>query len=203
MNNYDLRKIKELFARIFVLAVQNKINFDSFTYLLERSLFVRKIEKNEYDDYFNKSLIEIFQDITNLQINEDNSFGIFNDAYWCGYSYFDIYLSKKKSFAFIFLKLPFKTMIEVYSIFHEMDISSLLSYFDSLDQKKTILRLLCEKKRCSLTKLSNSTGINPATIAKYNSSDELLYKASFQNIFAIAKFFDSPISLFATTIISE
>ena len=57
MNDYN---IKDLFARLFVLAIQNKINFYSFTHHLERSEFVLKIEENEYDDYFNKDILTIF-----------------------------------------------------------------------------------------------------------------------------------------------
>lgn len=196
MSNLDIRKVKELFARIFVLGVQNKINLYSFTKALERSEFVSKIEKGQYDDYFNHPLEAIFFDITKQSIKKDESYGIYDDAYWCGYSYFELYLRIKKSFAFIFLKLSFSHMLDIYPMYHEMDISSLLEYFDELDQEKTIMRLLCEEKKASLTNLSDSTGINKATLAKYNASDEALYQASFQTIYKLSTFFDVPISLF-------
>lgn len=201
MNELDLRKVKELFARLFVLAIQNKINFDSFIYSLERSTFLKKIQIGEYDDYFNKPLQTIFKDITNFEIKSDTSYGIYNDAYWCGYSYFELYRRLNKSFAFIFLKLPLKRMMDIYSIYHEMDISSLVDYFNKLDKEKTIMRLLCERKQCSITDISLATGINPATLSKYNASDDALYKASFQSIMHIVKFFDAPISLFVQNII--
>ena len=196
MNNIDIRKTKELFARIFVIAIQNRVNFDSFTYSLERSEFVNKIEKGEYDEYFNRSLAAIFKDITGFQIDSDNSYGIYNDAYWCGCSYFELHERTNKSFAFIFLKLPLKKMMDLYSIYHEMDISSLLDLFAKLDQETTILRLLCERKNKSLSDISAVLNINKATLAKYNSDDEHLYNASFQTIHKIAKYFDVPISLF-------
>ena len=65
MNDYN---IKDLFARLFVLAIQNKINFYSFTHHLERSEFILRIEENEYDDYFNKNILNIFFDVTNNHI---------------------------------------------------------------------------------------------------------------------------------------
>ena len=101
MINIDV--LKETFSRLFVIAVNNKMNLSSFSYQLERSEFVKKIEEGKYDDYFNKSLISIFYDITGITINDDNSYGIYNDAYWCGYSYFEIFLRTKKSFSYIFL----------------------------------------------------------------------------------------------------
>ena len=87
-------------------------------------------------------------------------------------------------------------MMKLYSIYHEMDISSLLEYFNQQDQEKTILRLLCEERNCSISRLSSLTWISKATLSKYNASDVALYKGSFQTIYRIAMFFDVPVSLF-------
>ena len=45
-------------------------------------------------------------------------------------------------------------MFQYFPIYHEMDISSLVSYFISLNKEKTILRILCENKKCSLNEIS-------------------------------------------------
>ncbi len=197
MSNFNTREVKELFARLFVLGISNKINFIAFTKAIERSEFVKKIENGQYDEYFNKSLTQIFFDITNRRIDNDTSFGVFNDAYWCGYSYFELHLKTKRSFSFIFLKLPLSKMMEAYPVYHEMDVSSLIDYFYKLDQEKTILKLLCIENKCSIPKLSSQTGISETTLSKYKASDEALSKASFQAIYKIATYFDAPISLFA------
>ena len=194
--NSSVKTYKETFARLFVLAVQNKINFSSFTYQLERSKFINIVESGFYNDYLNKSLTEIFFDITGNKISEDSSYGIFNDAYWCGYSYFELFLRTQKPFSYIFLKLPFERLMEIYSIYHEMDFSSLLTYFNEQEKKFTILRLLCKNKKVSLPELSSLTGINLATLSKYNAGDEFLYKASFQNVVIISNVLDAPINLF-------
>lgn len=195
MNNIGF--LRETFSRLFVIAVNNKMNLSSFSYQLERSEFIKKIEDGKYDDYFNKSLIFIFNDITGITINDDSSYGVYNDAYWCGYSYFEIFLRTKKSFSYIFLKLPLVKMMDIYPIYHEMDISSLLDLFAKQEQEKTILRALCEQNRISLPKLSTSTGIGLATLSKYNADDKALYNASFQNIIQIAHYFNVPINMFA------
>jgi len=196
MNSFDTKPVKEIFCRLFVLAIQNKVNFLAFTKALERSEFVYKIEDGKYDEYFHKSLIDIFYDITKMQLNEDTSFGIYNDAYWCGHAYFELHQKTERPFVYIFLKLPLSKMIDLYSIYHEMDFSSLLAYFDKVIREKTILRLLCEEKKCSLSELSESTCINKATLAKYNSADEYLFKGSFQYIYRLSLFFDAPLHLF-------
>ena len=88
----------------------------------------------------------------------------------------------------------------MYDVYHEMDFSSLLEQFNKLDKEKTILRALCEERGCSISKLSNETKINKATLSKYNSSDNALYKGSFQYLYKLGNYFDIPLSLFAKTL---
>lgn len=196
MNNYDVEKVKYIFPRLFVIAIQNSVNPNSFTYSLANSEFIKKIEANKYDDYFNKSILEIYDSISCDYIKEDDSYGIYNDAYWSGLTYFNLYLKTKKPFSYLFLKLPFEKMLDMYPVYHEMDFSSLYEIFTQLEQEKTILRLLCEQHHSSLSKVSKATSINVNTLSKYNASDEALYKASFQNIIKIANFFNTSVSLF-------
>lgn len=196
MSNFDVIKVKEIFSRLFVLAIENKMNLEAFTNHLAKSNFASSIESNSFSDLFNLPLVKIFYEITGNNIDKDTSFGVFNDAYWCGYSYFEIQQRTGKSFALIFLKLPFAKLIDLYPIYHEMDITSLMDYFDKVNADKTILRLLCQKNKCSLQELSNKTGINKATLARYNASDDALLKASFKAVYKLATYFNVPFSLF-------
>ena len=94
------------------------------------------------------------------------------------------------------LTLPLEKMLDLYNVYHEMDISQLVDYFHDKEKEETILRLLCKRYRCSINKLSKATGISVNTLNKYRSSDQSLYNASFQNIYKISVFFKTPISLF-------
>ena len=190
MNDYELDNLRETFSRLFVLAVRNKINFKSFTNMLSNSSFINAIEKNTFNDLFNKPIETLLLSITGFAVKEDNSYGIYNDAYWCGQNYFDLHIKTKKSFSYIFLKIPFEELMNVYSIFHEMDFTSLLDYFHKKEKEKTILRILCEEKRCSLNDLCKATSLSLNTLRKYNSSDDILYNASFQNIIKLIEYFD-------------
>ncbi len=200
ITNLDIEVIKELFSRLFVIAKQSNFNMHSFSYLLERSYFVKAIEKGQYDDYFNKSLETIFFDITNYKVSKENSYGIYNDAYWCGSSYFELFLRLNKPFNYLFLKLSLPEMFGLFSTYHEMDISSLINYFHYAEKKETIIRALCKRKHTSLPKMSRETGIALTTLSKYNASDESLLKASFQAIYIISSYFDVSPTLFVNTL---
>lgn len=196
MNSYEEKDVKETFCRLFVLATSHEMHMHSFTYHLSRSDFVKNIEKGHFVDIANKKTEELFFEICHNSLAEDDSFGVYNAAYWCGEAYFYLFNKLHKSFSYIFLKLPFEKLIDLYDIFHEMDYSSLLNYFNEHEKDKTILRVLCEQKCCSISKLSKAIGVSVNTLSKYNASDEALYKGSFQNIIRIQKYFDCPVSLF-------
>lgn len=197
MNDFELKKVRELFSRLFVVGINNKINLNSFTSMLEKSEFIHIIEQNTYSEYFNREIKNIFYEITGFSVKEDNSYGVYNDAYWCGQNYFDLHIKLKKSFSYIFLKLPLNEMIDMYPIYHEMDFSALVERFKEKEKETTIIKALCIKKGCSLVDLSENTLISINTLKKYNTSDEMIFAASFQNINKICNYFDVQYNLFA------
>lgn len=195
MNDYEIINIRDTFSRLFVLAVMNKMNFYSFTTMLEKSDFVKKIEMDKYDDSFSYPLEKIFYSITGFK-TVDNSYGIYNDAYWCGQNYFDLHIKLEKSFSYLFLKIPLKKMMDIYLIYHEMDFSALTEYFLNIEKKETIIESLLKAKKSTLQKMSNDTTININTLKKYKESDDCLLNGSFQNIYKIANYYDVPINMF-------
>ena len=195
MIDYDLVNVREVFGKIFVLAVNNKINLAAFENMLVKSNFVKSIEQNEYDNIFYDSLEKIFVSITSKSVN-DTSYGVYNDAYWAGVSYFDLHYKLKKSFSYLFLKVPIEKMLNLYPVYHEMDFSSLLEEFEHIANQKTILQLLCKRKGVLLPKVAKSIGVSASTLVKYMYSDNSLYKASFQTVIKLVNYFEVPVNLF-------
>ena len=196
MDYYKIQDIRDTFARYFVIAINNKMHPAAFTDYLINSKYVMEIEKGNLFEISDISVEEGYHSIVGNNIARDDSFGIYNDAYWCGHCYFELFLTLHKPFSYLFLKLPLAEMLDLYKVYHEMDISQLEEYFHDREKEETILRLLCKRHRCSINKLSKATGISVNTLNKYRSSDKSLYSASFQNIYRISKYLDTPISLF-------
>lgn len=196
MDYYKIQDIRDTFARYFVIAINNKMHPAAFTDYLINSKYVMEIENGNLIEISDISVEEGYHSIVGNNIARDDSFGIYNDAYWCGHRYFELFLTLHKPFSYLFLKLPLAEMLDLYKVYHEMDISQLEEYFHDREKEETILRLLCKRHRCSINKLSKATGISVNTLNKYRSSDKSLYSASFQNIYRISKYLDTPISLF-------
>ena len=199
MSDYGLDVVKESFSRLFVIAISNQMHPAAFTFALGKSDYASSIENKQYTNVISINLKKEFLNISGKEC-ENDSYGVYNDAFWSGQCYFDLQRKINKSFSYIFLKLPLNQMLDIYKIFHEMDFSSLVEYFEKKEKEKTILRLLCDYKKISLNKLSKATSISVNTLSKYNASDEALYKGSFQNIIKIARFFEVPTSLFIETL---
>lgn len=196
MDYCKIQDIRDTFARYFVIAIHNKMHPAAFTDYLINSKYVTEIENGNLIEISDISVEEGYHSIVGNNIAKDDSFGIYNDAYWCGHCYFELFLTLHKPFSYLFLKLPLAEMLDLYKVYHEMDISQLEEYFHDREKEETILRLLCRRHRCSINKLSKATGISVNTLNKYRSSDKSLYSASFQNIYRISKYLDTPISLF-------
>ena len=116
------------------------MNLGAFTNALAKSDFISKIESGLYLDVAHKKVKTILFEISSNMVCEDISFGVYNDAYWCGEMYFDLHLKLHKSFAYLFLKLPLEKLIDMYPVYHEMDFSSLEEQFHRVEKEKTILR---------------------------------------------------------------
>ena len=200
LNKYLIDDVEKTFSRLFVLAVHQSMNPFAFTYLLSKSNYVAKLEEGDIDAISNWPIEKAYFDVTNEMIREDSSYGIYNDAYWCGHCYFELFLQTHKPFSYLFIKLQLEKMLSVYEVYHEMDFTALLELFRKKEQEVTILGALCKDKKCSLTKLKEATGISVNTLRKYRYNDELLYKASFQNVYKLAKYFEVPISLFVKSL---
>ena len=103
-NMYLLDDVKQTFARLFVIATNRLMNPYAFTSYLADSNYIRKLEEGNIDEISNIPVSNAFFDITNESINEDSSYGIYNDAYWCGHCYFELFLQTHKPFSYLFLK---------------------------------------------------------------------------------------------------
>lgn len=184
------------FSRIFVLAVDSFIHPQVITDILSKSSLVKDMELGNYSELTNNSPLQLFKYYFNTPVFEDNSLYDFNDAYWCGYIYMNIFYKYNKPFSYIFLKLPLSKLLDMYHVYHEMDITSVYEVFEELMLKDTILSLLLIKHSYKLSELSSLTDISINVLKKYKNSDINLYAGSFKNIHRIAIVLNEPDNLF-------
>lgn len=196
LSNQDKNRYTDYMGRIISLAVSAKFHLELITDKLAKSDFVNEMELGENSIIYNMSPYEIFRNLFCADYVSDNSSMNYNDAYWCGYIYSNIFFECKKPFQYIALKLPLERLLNMYPVYHEMDISQVYNDFKEAESSETIMRLLLKKHGMSAAELSRKSGVPLRTIARFKEKDEYLYKGTFNNIHSIASVLREPGSLF-------
>ena len=189
-------KCIEYISQIFSFCVEAKIHFEVITDVLGKSNFIKNIENSNYSYLNEKTPFEIFVEIFDKDFIDDNNYMKYDSSYWCGYVYSQIFYEYNKPFSYIFLKMPLEKLINMYEIYHEMDIGQSFEQFEIEMNKETILRLLLKKHCISGAELSRRTGVSTATINNMKKDDDALYNASFKIVQRIASTLDEPGNMF-------
>ena len=192
--------VEDMFCNLFTLAGHYGIKPDVFTRSIENHVFILCAEKGDYKNAYNESILDIFNSSLSFCLSSNETDGVYNDYYWVGKCYFYIQSETHKSFSYIFMKMPFSYLLSKFNPYHEMDMSQMLDLFYEQENKTTILKELCLRRKISISFLSKKTNIPESTLTKYRKNDDALYKASFTNIYMLSQFFDVPETLFLKTV---
>ena len=192
--------VEDMFCNLFVLAGEYGVKQEVFTRSIEKHNFLLCIEKGDYKHAYDESLLSVFNDSLSFCLSDNDCENKWNDYYWVGKCYFYIQSETHKSFSYIFMKLPFEQLLNMFVPYHEIDMSHILDFFYEKEKEKTILRILCDRRKLSINKLSIETGIPKTTLIKYSKDDEFLYKASFTNIYLLSQYFSCPITTFLKSV---
>ena len=188
--------VEDMFCNLFVLAGEYGIKKEIFTRSIEKHNFVLSIEKGDYRHAYEESVVDVFNDSLSFCLSSNDYENEWNEYYWVGKCYFYIQSETHKSFAYIFMKLPFDTLLNMFNPYHEKDLGHMLDYFYEKEKEVTILEMLCKRRKISIASLSKDVNIAESTLTKYRKSDEYLYKASFANIYILSQYFNCPETLF-------
>lgn len=196
----DINKLSQILSSVFYYGLSHDYSLIALEDIIINNQYIALLEKNKSDFLINESLDEIVESFfktkpTEKDLTETNSLSL-----WLGDIYQKIFFYFNKSFSFIFLYLPIKKAIELFSLYHEMDISQLLNYFEKEINSHSVMSLLLGKKEITALKLSALSGINYNTIVSYTRSNDYLYNAKFESLYKISVLLDVNINLFAKNI---
>lgn len=200
MASNDRERAIDYFSKVISLAIETRIHLEVITDSISKSTLVKSIERNDYSLFYSKTYYEIFLDIFGASFVSDNSYMKYDEGYWCGYVYMNLFYKYKKPLSYIFLKMPLSKLLDMYKIYHEMDISQVYEIYEKEIEKESIISLLLKKHSISLENLSKKTGVSSRTISYYKNSDANLYNGSFDNLTRISIYLDEPSSLFINNI---
>ena len=153
----------------------------------------RKISYSEAISEFEKSNVtiiafssmekiysEVFTDYNNeYQYNPYDIFG------WVGYAYIHLFLNLEITFEALFFLIPIQEMLNMYKLYHEMDITHLEEYAKEV-MKYSLLDVIMKRKKTSNNDLSKKTNIPVSTINSLRYGNRNITKLEAKKILSIA-----------------
>lgn len=122
----------------------------------------------------------IFTDYNNeYQYNPYDIFG------WVGYAYIHLFLNLEITFEALFFLIPIQEMLNMYKLYHEMDITHLEEYAKEV-MKHSLLDVIMKRKKTSNNDLSKKANIPVSTINSLRYGNRDITKLEAKKILSIA-----------------
>lgn len=199
-NIYDEEKYYDCLSQLFSMAIFQRINLDVITDTIGKSDLIHDIEKNKYDIIINNTPKDIFMHLFPFSFMLEEYVLTYDEGYWCGTVYMNLFYHFKKPFSYIFLKLHLSRLLEMYDVYHEMDIGQIYVEFEKIEKEYTIIELLLKKKMISMSELSRVSKVPLRTLNHYKKSDSNIYNGSYENIQRIVVALEVPNNLFIDSV---
>ena len=174
----DCEQSPDLFAKIFAFSKQSK-----------------EIENGNPAFVSGKGAEELVKEIlSSIYPDEKFSKAVFKQeksaAYWVGWvlAYYQWYTVKK--FKDIFEKIPLTEILSMYSVYHEMDVTSFVEDLEKRYNSKigeTKLKKIREAKKLSQNDLAKISGVKKRSIQLYEQRVNDINKAQAHTVYKLAK----------------
>ncbi len=113
--------------------------------------------------------------------------GDYTAEYWCGFVLAYYQCVSGRSFKKIFLAVNFQTLIDLYGVLHEADISKVASVIDSMVSSESFLSRIRKTRNMTQRDLATVSGVSLRSIQMYEQKKNDINKAQYNNLKAIAK----------------
>lgn len=191
-------KLYNYFSYILFFGFKHDCSFDFMERQLSSSSIIKTIEKkNDCNFLYDSTLSDSIKEIYGLvQLFDDDIVAQSVYSLWISEAYLKLLFEYRKPLSYLFLFIPLKEMLRIFSPYHEMDWTHLYAEFERRVEQTSLLRAILDKENISINKLSQLTGISKNTLTTYL-VDERLRAASFENIYKIANVLELDIDIFA------
>ncbi len=197
--NYETYLI-EIFSNILHFELSKGIHLLVLEEKLASSRFIHALENDDdsFFDRYNKK--QIIEDTIERVVNIEDIDVVSDEAYWIASAYYYLFLKYRKSFYALFLTLPISLMLHFFPTLHIVGWSHLYCEYEKVNLESTLLKRILKRRMMTMKELSLKSGVGFDSIDRYSRKDIFLYKASFSNIYKLAKALDVPFSFFVEKI---
>ena len=128
------------------------------------SPFFQTLEREEDSPILYMSIESLLASLFYDSRKKEYSYKNYSQCSWVAELYWRIQKESKLTFEAVFLYLPLKKAYQMYPIYHEMDFSQAIAFFQELRQKKTVLSLAMKRQEMANALLAFASGVSYSTI---------------------------------------
>lgn len=161
-DDYVIKYI-DTFGYIFSRSIKEGYTFPYIEKKISQSLIADELEKSNVTTIAFTSFEKIYQDIFPQFDNQDFVYNPYDQYGWIGYIYIHLFLHYQITFELLFIVLPLEEALSLYSLYHEMDYTKVISLFKERVEHSYLDNIM-KRKEISTQKLSDSTGIPFSTL---------------------------------------
>lgn len=159
-------------------------SFDYIQRKISYSEAISEFEKSNVTIIAFSSMEKIYSDVF-TDYNNDYQYNPYDIFGWVGYAYIHLFLNLEITFEALFFLIPIQEMLNMYKLYHEMDITHLEEYAKEV-MKYSLLDVIMKRKKTSNNDLSKKTNIPVSTINSLRYGNRDITKLEAKKILSIA-----------------
>lgn len=181
-----LTKYIDTFGYVISRSIEENYSLQYIENMISHSRFIEEIEQSNITTIAFSSSEKIYHDVFPLRDNPGYFYDPYNQYGWISNIYIHLFLHYQITFELMFMIFPIQKMLELYKLYHEMDLKQIYSLFEETVQYSYLDNIL-KYKHISVSELSDKSGISFGTInaLRYNKRD--ISKLESQKLFKISK----------------
>ena len=192
----NLSNIKNRFGALLAILHNEGYLDDAIDNMIIKSSFFDCFENNDVDLFMNTGIEDIVMNVFGKNIIVDYNSPLVSEYYWAGQNYIQIMLNNNVPLKRIFILLPLRKMVDLFSKYHEMNPIKLCERYNEIEKSVSLLKVLRADSTYSIRKLAFLTGIKEITLKSYELNNDKLFNASSGNINKISNQFNIPRYIF-------
>lgn len=173
-------KAQNVLELIFTIAIKEKISLETVQQRIAKSAYFNALylEEETYPIYeatqtiISNIFYEIKLDMNSLYETIDVV------SCWCAEIFTKIAQEFSFTFEAIFLYFPIEKMISCFQLYHEMDDSQILGFFEKEVKEHSVLELASEKYKISNREISLVTGLSESMVSLLKNKKKDITKLS-------------------------
>ncbi len=191
-----LSDAKSCLAEMYDYAVNDcDLKIDWFTTLFLLSGYAQQFETGNPGVVSGVSGIELAKAVlAKVNCGDDIKAPSFSEEcsaeYWMGWALAEYQWYSARTFKDIFSKIPASEIVQMYAVYHEMDISQFLSAMENICSSPahdTKLKKLREARELSQADLARASGVSLRSIQVYEQRENNIDKAQSHTLYKLAR----------------